>query len=84
MTHAALAVPQDLSCSSLGREQVLAQLRRELGDSAELVSWRSDGAQRVRGLAVSAGRVMSFVLHAQEQRLRTRPLLALLRHSRRG
>ncbi|MFM7314475.1 MAG: hypothetical protein ACKO0M_15155 [Cyanobium sp.] len=63
-------------------EQVRAQLREALGEGAELVSLRADGEQRLRGLAVSSGRLLSFVIHAQEQRLRTRPLLALLCRSR--
>jgi len=61
------------------REQLHRELRRALGEPAELVSIRADGARRVRGLAICAGRVLSFVLDAEEQRLRTQPLLELLR-----
>lgn len=64
------------------REQVLARLRQSLGEGAQLVSLRADGDQRLRGLALSSGRLLSFVIHAQEQRLRTTPLLALLCRSR--
>ncbi|MEY4297413.1 MAG: hypothetical protein RLZZ423_592 [Cyanobacteriota bacterium] len=61
------------------RERLQRELRRTLGEPAELVSVRADGDRRVRGLVLCAGRVLSFVLDAEEQRLRTQPLLELLR-----
>ncbi|MFM2080983.1 MAG: hypothetical protein RLZZ124_830 [Cyanobacteriota bacterium] len=64
--------------------QLHRELERQLGQQAELVSVSRDGDRVLRGVAVCAGRVLSFVLNAEEQRLRTRPLFELLRHSRRG
>ncbi len=65
------------------REQLDQALRSQLGAGAQVVSLQEDGDRRLRGLAVSAGRILSFVLDAQEQRLRTRPLFDLLEHRRR-
>jgi hypothetical protein len=66
---------------ALLREQLDQALRRQLGAGAQVVSLQEDGQRRLRGLAVSAGRILSFVLDAQDQRLRTRPLFELLQHS---
>jgi hypothetical protein len=66
---------------SVLRQRLDHVLRRELGAGAQVVSLQEDGERRLRGLAVSAGRILSFVLDAQEQRLRTRPLFDLLEHS---
>ena len=63
------------------RTRLQRQLQRELGLQAELVSFRADGHRRLRGLAICSGRVLSFVLDAEEQRLRTRPLFELLQLS---
>ena len=63
------------------RQQLQQRLQRELGEPAQLVSFRPDGDRRLRGLAICAGRVLSFVLDAEAQRLRTQPLYELLRLS---
>ena len=63
------------------RRRLQSQLRRELGSQAELVSLTADGQRRLRGVAICSGRVLSFVLDAEEQRLRTMPLFELLRLS---
>ena len=60
-----------------------SELERQLGSDSQLISLEQAGDQRVRGLAVCAGRIMSYVLDAQSRRLRTRPLFHLLQHSRR-
>jgi hypothetical protein len=65
------------------RQRLDHALRLQLGDDAAVVSLREDGEQRLRGLAVCAGRILSFVLEAEDARLRTRPLFDLLQHSRR-
>jgi hypothetical protein len=59
-----------------------ARLQRELGEGVQVVSVREDGAHRLRGVAVCAGRIMSFVLDAEAERLRTQPLFELMRSSR--
>jgi hypothetical protein len=64
------------------RLRLAHELGRQLGEPVELVSIREENACMLRGVAVCSGRVLSFVLHAEEQRLRTRPLFDLLRHSR--
>ena len=64
--------------------QLLDQLRSELGPETELVSVRQSGERCVRGLAVCSGRILSFVLEAEHNRLRTQPLFELLQRSRRG
>jgi len=48
-----------------------------------VISLEQRGQHQVRGLAVSSGRILSFVLDAQSNRLRTRPLFQLLLRSRR-
>ena len=63
------------------RQQIACALSRELGQSTALVSLERDDQRNFRGVAVCAGRVLSFVLEAQAQRLRTRPLFNLLQHS---
>jgi hypothetical protein len=72
----------DLSASPELRRRLAGLLCRELGDDAELVSLHADGDHRLRGVAICAGRVLSFVLAAEDQRLRTRPLFDLLQHRR--
>ena len=62
--------------------QLLDQLRRALGPDTQLVSVREADAQRCRGLAVCSGRILSFVLEAEHNRLRTQPLFELLQHGR--
>ncbi|MEY3769020.1 MAG: hypothetical protein RLZZ11_2090, partial [Cyanobacteriota bacterium] len=49
----------------------------------QLISLEQQGEERVRGLAVCSGRILSYVLDAQSRRLSTRPLFNLLLHSRR-
>ena len=63
------------------RQRLQRQLQCELGAHAELVSIRPDGDRRLRGLVICSGRVLSFMLDAEEQRLRTQPLFELLRLS---
>jgi hypothetical protein len=60
------------------RQRLDHALRLQLGDDAAVVSLREDGEQRLRGVAVCAGRILSFVLEAEDARLRTRPLFDLL------
>ncbi len=58
------------------------RLAHELGAPVQLVSLQEEGDQSLRGVAVCAGRIMSFVLEAEQQRLRTRPLFQLICRSR--
>ncbi|MBM5788824.1 MAG: hypothetical protein ACKOCA_10920 [Vulcanococcus sp.] len=62
--------------------QLLDRLRHELGPEAQLVSVRQADSQRLRGVAVCAGRILSFVLEAEQNRLRTQPLFEVLEHRR--
>ena len=62
--------------------QLLDRLRHELGPEAQLVSLRQADPQRLRGVAVCAGRILSFVLEAEQNRLRTQPLFEVLEHRR--
>jgi hypothetical protein len=64
--------------------QLLDRLRHALGPEAQLVSVRQTDAHRLRGLAVCSGRILSFVLEAEQNRLRTQPLFELLQHRRQG
>ncbi|MEY4431485.1 MAG: hypothetical protein RLZZ533_1421 [Cyanobacteriota bacterium] len=64
--------------------QLLDRLRDALGPEAQLVSVRQADAQRLRGVAVCSGRILSFVLEAEQNRLRTQPLFELLEHRRLG
>ncbi len=73
-----MAAPQDHA----RHPQLLDRLRDELGPEAQLVSVRHSDAQRLRGLAVCSGRILSFVLEAEQNRLRTQPLFELLEHRR--
>ena len=72
---AARSTPE--TCEHL-RQEVL----RQLGSPAQLISLEQRGAHHVGGFAVCAGRILSFVLDAESNRLRTQPLLQLLRRSR--
>jgi hypothetical protein len=65
------------------RELLRRELLRELGSPSQLISCEQRGQGDVRGLAVCAGRVLSYVMDAESQRLRTRPLVDLLLRSRR-
>ena len=65
------------------RELLRRELLRELGSSSQLISCEQPDKDHLRGLAVCSGRVLSDVLDAQSQRLRTRPLFDLLLRSRR-
>ena len=60
------------------------RLADELGGPVQLVSVQDEGDQLLRGVAVCSGRIMSFVLEAEQQRLRTRPLFQLICRSRRN
>jgi hypothetical protein len=60
--------------------QLLDRLRDALGPDAQLVSVRRSDARAVRGVAVCSGRILSFVLEAEHNRLRTQPLFELLQH----
>jgi hypothetical protein len=62
--------------------QLLDRLRHALGPETQLVSVRQTDAQRLRGVAVCSGRILSFVLEAEQNRLRTQPLFELLQHRR--
>jgi|GEM_PF-3589343 hypothetical protein len=64
------------------RERLRRELLRELGSPSQLISLEQRDKRHLRGLAVCSGRVLSFVLDAQSQRLRTRPLFDLLLRSR--
>jgi transposase len=64
-------------------ELVRQELLRQLGSHTQVISLEPQGEQRVRGLAVCSGRILSYVLDAQSSRLSTRPLFNLLLHSRR-
>ncbi len=64
------------------RELLRRELLRELGSPSQVISLEQRGDRHVRGVAVCSGRVLSFVLDAQSQRLRTRPLFDLLLRSR--
>jgi Tfp pilus assembly protein PilN len=64
--------------------QLLDRLRAALGPEAQLVSVRQADPQRLRGLAVCSGRILSFVLEAEQNRLRTQPLFELLQQRRPG
>ena len=60
------------------REQLRQRLSDELGDTAQLVSLERSGDQSVKGVAVCSGRILSFVLDAEQERLRTLPMFELL------
>jgi hypothetical protein len=64
------------------RERLRRQLSSELGAHTELISFEAGDRRQLRGLAVCSGRVLSYVLDAESERLRTRPLFHLLRRSR--
>ena len=60
------------------------RLLHQCGGPVQLVSVHRDAHnQNLKGVAVCAGRILSFVLEAEHQRLRTRPLFELIRRSRR-
>ncbi|MBM5807586.1 MAG: hypothetical protein FJ056_07820 [Cyanobacteria bacterium M_surface_10_m2_179] len=63
-------------------EHLRRELLRQLGSHSQLISLEQQGDRRVRGLAVCSGRILSYVLDAQSQRLSTKPLFNLLLHSR--
>ena len=67
-----------------GHALIGQHLADELGAPVQLVSFQEDGDQLFRGVAVCAGSIMSFVLEAEQQRLRTRPLFQLICRSRNG
>jgi hypothetical protein len=60
------------------REQLRQRLSDELGGAAQLVSVERSADQSVKGVAVCSGRILSFVLDAEEERLRTLPMFDLL------
>jgi hypothetical protein len=64
------------------RELLRRELLRELGSPSQLISLEQRGDCHLSGLAVCSGRVLSFVLDAESERLRTRPLFDLLLRSR--
>ena len=65
------------------RELFRQEVLRQLGSSSQVISLEQRGRHQVRGLAVCSGRILSFVLDAESNRLRTRPLFQLLERSRR-
>ena len=67
--------------TSPDRQRLTGVLSRELGQAAAVVSLEQDDQRNLRGVAVCAGRVLSFVLEAEAQRLRTRQLFHLLQAS---
>jgi hypothetical protein len=64
------------------REVLRRELLRELGSPSQVIILEQRGDRHMRGVVVCSGRVLSFVLDAQSQRLRTRPLFDLLLRSR--
>jgi hypothetical protein len=60
------------------------RLADQLGAPVQVVSVQEEGDQLLRGVAVCGGRIMSFVLEAEQQRLRTRPLFQLIARSRKS
>ena len=65
------------------RELLRQEVLRQLGSFSQVISLEQRSQHQVRGLAVSSGRILSFVLDAHSNRLRTRPLFQLLLRSRR-
>ena len=65
------------------RELLRQEVLRQLGSPTQLISLEQRGAHQVRGLALCSGRILSYVLDAESNRLRTRPLFQLLQSSRR-
>ena len=63
------------------RREVAAPLRDRCGPQARVLTAEIHGDE-VRGLAFSPGRVMRYVLVAQNQKLRTTELLKLTRAGR--
>ncbi|MCP9792305.1 hypothetical protein KBZ20_08700 [Vulcanococcus limneticus Candia 3F8] len=63
------------------RQVLTRELSEALGVPAAVVSVRPESRGRVRGLAVSSGRILSFVREAQGQGLRTRELFVLVRRT---
>lgn len=65
-------------------QDLCERLLQQCGGPVQLVSVREDAHNHnVKGVAVCAGRILSFVLEAEQQRLRTKPLFELIRRSRR-
>lgn len=64
------------------RQRLDRELLQHLGEAPQLVSVTQQNERVVRGVAICSGRVLSFVLRAEEDRLRTRSLFDLLRHVR--
>lgn len=64
------------------RERLRQQLSDQLGAQTQLISVEQGHPRQLRGLAVCAGRVLSYVMDAESERLRTRPLFQLLLRSR--
>ena len=60
------------------REQLRQRLSDELGGAAQLVSVERSADQSVKCVAVCSGRILSFVLDAEQERLRTLPMFDLL------
>ncbi|UPM50630.1 hypothetical protein MY494_02210 [Synechococcus sp. A10-1-5-1] len=60
------------------REQLRQRLSDELGGVAQLVSVERSSDKSVKGVAVCSGRILSFVLDAEQERLRTLPMFELL------
>jgi hypothetical protein len=58
------------------------RLADQLGAPVQLVTVQEEGDRLLRGVAVCAGSIMSFVLEAEQQRVRTRPLFQLICRSR--
>ncbi|WP_411876302.1 hypothetical protein [Vulcanococcus limneticus] len=63
------------------RQALNRELSDALGVPAAVVSVRPDSSGRVRGLAVSSGRSLSFVREAQGQGLLTCELFVLVRRT---
>ncbi|MCP9850137.1 hypothetical protein KBY88_09970 [Cyanobium sp. Morenito 9A2] len=64
------------------RRIIAERLSDALGEPVEVVSHAAPGPDRVSGLAVCSGRLLSYVIDAQARTLRTRNLLELTRRSR--
>lgn len=67
---------------ALDRRAIAERLSTALGAPVEVVSHQAPVQNRVSGLAVCPGKVLSYVIDGQARSLRTRNLLELTRRSR--
>ncbi|NDG73997.1 MAG: hypothetical protein EBX49_01365 [Synechococcaceae bacterium WB8_1B_136] len=71
--------------ASLLNTQLQERLQQQCGGPVQLVTVREDARnQNLKGVAVCAGRILSFVLEAEQERLRTKPLFELISRARRS